>query len=145
MCLSINPFSRKRIVKEDITVYKVLKYKTSERVELYDNPLWVTPYRDADVHINKALTGKLSRGFRSVNAGIHSYDTFEGAEKAMLAMRFDEWYNVVARNKPKYTYAVFTATIPKGAEYYHGTHEYDHDRITGSYASNTLLIEKEHA
>lgn len=136
MCLSIKLFSRKQIAEQDIEVFKVLRSSPTGQ------PGWKTPYREVPVSFAFPMKARLSRGITSVNAGIHSYTTLEGANKAMAYMGDADfmwgWF------EPD-TFRIFKAVIPKGAEYYEGFHEYTEHRWTGSYASNQLIILNQYA
>jgi hypothetical protein len=137
MCLSIKLFSRKQIAEQDIEVFKVL---CSSPV---GPPGWKTPYRKVPVSFSEPMEANLSRGIMSVNAGIHSYSTLTGARRAKAHMGDSDMWSW-GLFEPD-TFLIFKAVIPKGAEYYVGLHEYFDGLYTGSYASNKLILKKQHA
>lgn len=147
MCLSIKLSSRKKIATEDIHVFKVLKadYETIEASDNEFSESWLTTYRGYPVDFNKALEAKLKRSLFEVNAGVHSYETREDALLAIPYMNAEEadWFQWFG--PPLYDRKVFKAIIPKGAEYYYGTHHYARLRSAGSYASSQLIILPEYA
>lgn len=145
MCLDIKLFSRKKIATEDIQVFKVIKAYAYNEGET-GGKTWRTPYRDCPVEFGKAIESKLGRRFTEVNAGVHSYTTFKGAYSARSTMSSYDLFGVEFGLKPTLLeYRVVKAIIPKGAEYYLGTHQYLYGFETGSYASNQLIILNENA
>lgn len=142
MCLSIPLFSRIKVAKVDIPVYKVLIYQTHIQRSCIRN--WETPFMNVPViPSEKVIHSDLKRSLKLVNQGLHSYADKHEAEHVAKRMESTSsmWGEVDAK--------VFHATIPKGARYYSGVHSLmsvdGHTDHLSSFASSQLIIHDRYA
>lgn len=133
MCLRIEPNQESSVAQEDITVYKVMRYRRL-------TGKWFSPYRMTKYNLNQFVTSIMQYGHLgadTIEAGLHSFATREDAQ--YLRDLFISTYE-------NYDYHILICKIPKGAQYYLGTfrvktsEETDGYTDLSSYASNTLYV-----
>lgn len=129
MCLNIGIFSRKKIAKEPIKVYKV--YLKRDNTETF-----VSPYTRSELDIYKTQESNLGvewfnrDSIRTVEEGLHSIESLK-----------DAWSIKLQEDRTSgFSSHIFECEIPTKSEYYKGTWSW----IDGnSFASTKLVIKRE--
>jgi hypothetical protein len=119
MCLELKRNQKMKTATDDIICFKVLHY--------FDNTL-TTPYRHCIVELGNTYTSELEiTCYNTVEVGLHSFCTIEGAEAELLDWKCGSCPEI----------RIAKCVIPKGSLYLTGIFVID-DYDYPSYASNTL-------